>query len=99
MSRRAVATGSSPDRDEVPSNLCGAQIRFARTALGVTLRELAEAIGVSAPYLCDIERGFRGPLRPELLTLVAEAIRISRVDLMALAECDVLARWRRGRGV
>ena len=34
-------------------------IRYARKAQRITQKELADAIGVSQPYLSDIERGFR----------------------------------------
>jgi len=38
----------------------GFVIRAVRDAKGWTLRRLAKAIGVSAPYLCDVEHGRRG---------------------------------------
>lgn len=39
----------------------GAEIRQRRMALGVSLREFARRIGVSAPFLSDIEAGRRNP--------------------------------------
>ena len=40
----------------------GAALRAARQAAGKTLAEVGKAIGVSAPYVCEVERGNRGPL-------------------------------------
>lgn len=34
-------------------------LRARRIAAGITLREMADRIGYSAPYLCDIELGRR----------------------------------------
>ena len=38
----------------------GAYLREARTGAGLSMRQLGSLIGVSAAYLCDVERGFRG---------------------------------------
>lgn len=37
----------------------GQQMRNLREKLGVKLREVAKALDVSAPYISDLERGFR----------------------------------------
>ena len=37
----------------------GKVVRGARLAAGKKLREVAEAMGISAPYLCDLENGHR----------------------------------------
>lgn len=37
----------------------GAEIRRLRTARGLTLRQLAVTLGVSHPYLADVEKGRR----------------------------------------
>ncbi len=34
-------------------------IRYARKAQQITQKELADAVGITQPYLSDIERGFR----------------------------------------
>ena len=39
--------------------LDGSNIRVRRQAAGISLREMATRLGVSAPYLSDIERGNR----------------------------------------
>ncbi len=37
----------------------GAAIRMARERAGLSLRDIGELIGVSAPYISDLERGRR----------------------------------------
>jgi transcriptional regulator with XRE-family HTH domain len=54
----------------------GKFIREQRSAVGMSLRKLAEAAGVSNPYLSQIERGLRRP-SAEILNGIAKALRIS----------------------
>jgi transcriptional regulator with XRE-family HTH domain len=60
----------------------GAAIRFLRAERGLTLRELARQVGVSAPFLSDVEHNRRSTERlPELalaLRIAPEAL--SRFD-------------------
>lgn len=42
--------------------LNGAWLRERRKRAGMTLREFAKRVGVSAPYICDIERNRRNCL-------------------------------------
>lgn len=44
----------------------GEKIRELRIAKGITLRGLARAIGVSAPFLSDVEHGRRRPTEDRL---------------------------------
>ena len=46
--------------EDVKDELCKS-VRVKREALGVSLRSFATKIGVSAPYLSDIELGRRFP--------------------------------------
>lgn len=39
----------------------GAELQLCRKVKGLTVRELASRLGISAGYLSDIERGHRGP--------------------------------------
>ncbi|HEU0168508.1 MAG TPA: helix-turn-helix transcriptional regulator [Chloroflexota bacterium] len=50
----------------------GAEIRQRRMALGVSLREFARRIGVSAPFLSDIEAGRRNPSGDVLARIAGE---------------------------
>lgn len=54
----------------------GAFIRQQRESAKMSIRRLAEAAGVSNPYLSQIERGLRRP-SAEILQQVADALRIS----------------------
>jgi transcriptional regulator with XRE-family HTH domain len=55
-----------------------------RLANRLTLRQLAEAAGVSNPYLSQIERGLRRP-SADVLQSIARALRISAETLYVQA--------------
>lgn len=55
-------------------------IAVQRQAAGVSLRQLAEAAGVSNPYLSQIERGLRKP-SAEVMQQLAKALRVSAESL------------------
>jgi len=61
----------------------GQRIRARRLELGITLRELARRVGVSAPYLTDLEAGHRHP-SPDVLVRIAEALGLPAADLETL---------------
>ncbi|CAN5763367.1 helix-turn-helix transcriptional regulator [soil metagenome] len=62
----------------------GQYIREQRTAAKVSLRQLAQATGVSNPYLSQIERGLRKP-SAEILAQIAKGLRISAETLYVQA--------------
>lgn len=62
----------------------GEYIREQRTAAQVSLRQLAQATGVSNPYLSQIERGLRKP-SAEILQQIAKGLRISAETLYVQA--------------
>ncbi|GHA63211.1 helix-turn-helix domain-containing protein [Streptomyces termitum] len=62
----------------------GAYLREQRRTAQLSLRQLAEAAGVSNPYLSQIERGLRKP-SAEVLQQVAKALRISAETLYVRA--------------
>jgi transcriptional regulator with XRE-family HTH domain len=62
----------------------GRFIREQRSAVGMSLRKLAAASGVSNPYLSQIERGLRRP-SAEILNGIAKALRISAETLYVKA--------------
>lgn len=43
----------------IDSTATGEQARAEREAAGLSLREMARRMGVSAPYVCDLELGRR----------------------------------------
>lgn len=54
----------------------GEQIRARRHALGLTLMEVAEQVGVSYQWLSSIERGADAPLSTLMRVLVALGMRL-----------------------
>lgn len=59
-------------------------LREAREALGLSVRRLAQRVGVHHASLSRIEAGERRPT-PETLQLLAAALEIDEADLFALA--------------
>ncbi|NEA44537.1 helix-turn-helix transcriptional regulator [Streptomyces sp. SID11385] len=62
----------------------GEFLREQRRAARLSLRQLADAAGVSNPYLSQIERGLRKP-SAEILQQLAKALRISAETLYVQA--------------
>jgi transcriptional regulator with XRE-family HTH domain len=62
----------------------GEYLREQRLANRLSLRQLAEATGVSNPYLSQIERGLRRP-SADVLQSIAKALRISAETLYVQA--------------
>ncbi|WP_405760387.1 helix-turn-helix domain-containing protein [Streptomyces sp. NBC_01420] len=62
----------------------GEYLREQRRTAQLSLRQLAEAAGVSNPYLSQIERGLRKP-SADVLQQVAKALRISAETLYVRA--------------
>lgn len=62
----------------------GDYLREQRRTAQLSLRQLADAAGVSNPYLSQIERGLRKP-SAEVLQQVAKALRISAETLYVRA--------------
>lgn len=62
----------------------GEYIREQRRHAQYSLRQLADAAGVSNPYLSQIERGLRKP-SAEILQQIAKALRISSETLYVRA--------------
>ena len=62
----------------------GEYIRDQRRSAQYSLRQLADAAGVSNPYLSQIERGLRKP-SAEILQQIAKALRISAETLYVRA--------------
>ncbi|HEY6419353.1 MAG TPA: helix-turn-helix transcriptional regulator [Candidatus Binataceae bacterium] len=55
-------------------NRFGAYLRRQRIESGRSLREVAETVGISHVYLGEVERGVRGPLKPEHWSALVRAI-------------------------
>jgi transcriptional regulator with XRE-family HTH domain len=64
-----------PSNESSPRpNRFGAYLREKRVAAGLSLRDVAQALGISHVYLGEVERGVRGPLRPERWSVLLKAI-------------------------
>lgn len=83
--------GSGPSDDEGGLGALGAFIRDQRREASLSMRKLAEAAGVSNPYLSQIERGLRKP-SADILQQLARALSISAETLYVRA--GILERAR-----
>jgi transcriptional regulator with XRE-family HTH domain len=63
----------------------GDLIRSSRRTLGKSLQEVAEAIGVTAMYVSEVERGKRPPFVTERLPRLARALDIDLKRLLTSA--------------
>lgn len=66
----------------------GRLLSSRRLALGLPLREVARAAGLTAVGLGDIERGKRLSLSPRYWPKLAEALHLSPADLQAAQAAD-----------
>ena len=75
----------------------GTRVRALREAMGLSLRDLAERSGVSAPMLSQVERGETSPT----LTVagkIASGLELSLSQLLRLDEGGHVVVLRRGEG-
>ncbi|MFC8847230.1 MULTISPECIES: helix-turn-helix domain-containing protein [unclassified Micromonospora] len=72
----------------------GGVLRRVRQRQGRTLREVAEAAGVSLPYLSEVERG-RKEASSEVLAAICRALGIGLSDLLEEARDDLRRVERR----
>lgn len=71
-----------PSGDDFKPTQFGSYLRGARVASGLSLREVAAALKISHVYLGEVERGVRGPLRPEHWDALLKAIpELTRAEL------------------
>ena len=61
----------------------GARIRKARTARNMSQLELADACGISVPYVSDVERG-KKCFSVDILLRIAQALQVSADWLLRL---------------
>src|SRR5579864_2366710 len=65
----------------------GSYLRAARVESGRSLREIADAIGISDVYLGEVERGVRGPLMESHWdALIAAIPSLTRTELKRTAQ-------------
>ena len=76
------AGAGAPDAPRV-----GVRVRALREAMGLSLRDLAERSGVSAPMLSQVERGETSPTLM-VAAKVAEGLELTLSQLLRLDEAD-----------
>lgn len=70
--------------DESPRRMLGSIIRAQRELASLPMRQLAATVGISYPYLSQIERGLRAP-SDAVLAAIAASLDTSARDLYAEA--------------
>jgi XRE family transcriptional regulator, regulator of sulfur utilization len=73
----------------------GSRIRALREAMGLSLRDLAERSGVSAPMLSQVERGETSPTLA-VASKIATGLELSLSQLLRLDEGDSVSVVRAG---
>lgn len=63
-----------------PEDTFAAFVTRKRTEHEMNMRTLANALGVSAPYLFDVEQGHRNPLKKENLEKLAEVFSLNEEE-------------------
>lgn len=89
---RSGADGTLADTPAV-----GARIRALREAMGLSLRDLAQRSGVSAPMLSQVERGETSPTLA-VAARIAAGLELTLSQLLRLDEDRHVVVVRRGEG-
>jgi len=88
----AIATRPANDGHAV-----GARVRALREGIGLSLRELADRSGVSAPMLSQVERGETSPTLA-VAARMATGLGLTLSQLLRLDEGEHVVVVRRGQG-
>jgi XRE family transcriptional regulator, regulator of sulfur utilization len=80
--------------EEIPAT--GLRVRALREAMGLSLRDLAERSGVSAPMLSQVERGETSPTL-SVAAKIADGLELSLSQLLRLDESSHAVVTREGR--
>jgi transcriptional regulator with XRE-family HTH domain len=78
----------------VPTDALGARMRALREAMDLSLRDLAERSGVSAPMLSQVERGETSPTL-QVATRIAAGLELRLSQLLRLDEDGAVSVVRR----
>jgi transcriptional regulator with XRE-family HTH domain len=95
----ATVTEERPGADGtlVDTPAVGTRIRALREAMGLSLRDLAQRSGVSAPMLSQVERGETSPTLA-VATRIAAGLELTLSQLLRLDEDRHVVVVRRGEG-
>src|SRR5687768_13622998 len=80
-----------------PLPAIGPRVKSLREAMNMSLRDLAERSGVSAPMLSQVERGTTSPTLA-VAARIAAGLELSLSQLLRLDENRHVVVVRRGRG-
>jgi XRE family transcriptional regulator, regulator of sulfur utilization len=97
MASGATVQARNGVASEADTNALGARVRSLREAMGLSLRDLAERTGVSAPMLSQVERGTTSPTLA-VAARIATGLDLSLSQLLRLDEDGHVVVVRRGRG-
>jgi transcriptional regulator with XRE-family HTH domain len=78
------AAGKAAEKAASKASTLGDYLKEQRLGAQLSLRQLADQVGVSNPYLSQIERGLRKP-SAEVLQQLARALRVSAEQLYVRA--------------
>lgn len=99
----STATTAPPAAATDPSSSVGLRIRALREAMGLSLRDLAERSGVSAPLLSQVERGETSPtltsaakIASGLELTLSQLLRIDEGQHVAVSRASGRRRYERG---
>jgi len=70
----------------------GAFLKGKRKDRGITIRSMADNVGVAAGYYCDIESGRRSPIGICLLDKAIEVLKLTEADRQTLYDLAGKAR-------
>ena len=88
---------AEPDGEIAATPAVGARVRALREGIGLSLRDLADRSGVSAPMLSQVERGETSPTLA-IAARIASGLDLSLSQLLRLDEGGNVAVVRRGQG-
>src|SRR5215218_6919414 len=97
MAMAVTEEGSGADTALVETPAVGPRIRALREAMGLSLRDLADRSGVSAPMLSQVERGETSPTLA-VAARIAAGLELTLSQLLRLDEDRHVVIIRRGQG-
>ena len=92
-----AASARNGTEPEAGTEALGARVRALREAMDLSLRDLAERSGVSAPMLSQVERGETSPTLA-VAARIAAGLELTLSQLLRLDEEPHLVITRRGQG-
>lgn len=69
----------------------GEYLKFLRRTRGLKQKDLAGRIGIGAPYLSNLERGYRPYLGDQMLDRICQALNLSEEEIVRMRELREMA--------